>query len=175
MEEESSLDPPVESLEPLLFVARGLIERLGERIANGGYAVTKLRLMLTLDVSRAERENGAARVQAVLRLPSPMGGADDLWLPVSTLIRHQQIKRPVVAISLRVSGFCPASSRQLDLLTRRDGTLELLVRQLALLQDSPVTVRVPEVCAHGSILEERRFHWRDPVEVLQRRAARSVA
>jgi DNA polymerase IV len=172
MEESSRLDPPVDNLTPLLFVARGLVDRLGTRLVEGGHAATVIRLSLEL-------EDGEAPAERVLRLRSPMSGADELWQPVQGLLQHLTIASPVARLKMRLTGFCPALSRQMDLLARQDARLEDIARQLTVLSDThgPALVRMPELLPAATsggalvpLVEERRHRWLDPVEVI---AARS--
>ncbi|MFN2462282.1 MAG: hypothetical protein ABR573_00075, partial [Candidatus Dormibacteria bacterium] len=109
MEESSRLDPPVDNLTPLLFVARGLVDRLGGRLVEDGHAATAVRLTLDL-------EDDPNPVEKLLRLRSPMTTPEDLWRPVQALLQHLELRRPVGRVQLRLSGFCPALSRQMDLL-----------------------------------------------------------
>ena len=172
MRESSHLDPAVDNLEPLLFLARGLVDRLGDRLVEGGYAATVVRLQV-------ETEEGVGE-ELTLRLRLPMSTPDELWTPVAGLIRKQRMDRPVSGLGLRVSGFCPAGSRQMDLLVRRDGRLEDIVRQLAMLEEgAQVRVRMPALAVGGieglatppALLDERRQRWVDPGVSLARQAA----
>jgi hypothetical protein len=172
MEESSRLDPPVDNLTPLLFVARGLVDRLGTRLMEGGHAATVIRLSLEL-------EDGEKPEERVLRLRAPMSSADELWQPVQGLVQHLSISVPVARLQMRLTGFCPALSRQMDLLARQDARLEDIARQLTVLSDThgPALVRMPELRAAATmggalvpLVEERRHHWLDPVEVLSARS-----
>ncbi|HEV3234661.1 MAG TPA: hypothetical protein VG329_08960 [Candidatus Dormibacteraeota bacterium] len=164
MEESSCLDPAVDNLEPLLFVARGLVDRLGTRLVDGGHAATVVRLQVEL-------EEEASPAEAVLRLRAPMSTGGELWTPVASLLQRQSISRPVSRVRLRLTGFCPAASRQMDLMARQDGRLEDISRQLMLLSDAhgPNLVRMAEVAPAPSLLDERRHRWTDPAESLVRR------
>jgi len=162
MEESSHLDPPVDNLTPLLFVARGLVDRLGTRLLQDGCAATVVRLRLEVeDVPAADQ---------VLRLRLPMSSGEEMWTPVSALVQRQRVEHPVSGIHLRVSGFCPAGSRQMDLLARRDGHLEDILRQVAMLADAhgPELLRMAELAPAATALAERRHRWVDPTEGLAR-------
>ena len=165
MEEASHLDPPVDNLTPLLFVARGLIDRLGTRLVEGGYAATVVRM-------RLEEEGVPEAPEAVIRLRLPMSSGEELWTPVSGLIQRQSIRGPVGRIHIRLTGFCPAGSRQMDLLARQDGRLEDVTRQLGLLADvhGSHLVRMPELPPAPPLVDEQRYRWTDPVEGLMRQA-----
>ena len=172
MEESSRLDPPVDNLTPLLFLARGLVDRLGTRLVEDGHAATVIRLSLELEDEEAPAEK-------VLRLRAPMSSAEELWQPVQGLVQHLEIDRPVARLRLRLSGFCPALSRQMDLLARHDGRLEDIARQLTVLADShgPALVRMPTLLPAATtagalvpLIEERRHRWLDPVEVITARS-----
>jgi len=172
MEESSRLDPPVDNLTPLLFVARGLVDRLGSRLVDDGHAATVVRL-------HVELEDTPQPVLKVLRLRSPVTTAEDLWRPVQGVLQRLELPHPVARLQLRLSGFCPAMSRQMDLLARHDGRLEDIARQLTVLSEThgPVLVRmlqlVPAAIAAGAqvpLLEERRHGWRDPIDVISARS-----
>jgi DNA polymerase-4 len=166
IEEQSRLDPAVDNLTPLLFVARGLVDRLGGRLIEGGYAVTTVRLRLELD------DSGEAPIEAQLKLRTPMSTGEELWTPVSQLLQRQAMTAPVSRLCLRVSGFCPAQSRQVDLLTRADGRLEDIARQLHLVADAhgAELVRMPELAPVAPLLDERRHHWTDAAQGLAAQA-----
>jgi DNA polymerase IV len=172
MEESSRLDPPVDNLTPLLFVARGLVDRLGTRLMEGGHAATVIRLSLEL-------EDGEAPAERMLRLRAPMSSADELWQPVQGLVQHLAIEAPVARLQMRLTGFCPALSRQMDLLARQDARLEEIARQLTVLADThgPALVRMPELLPAATtrgalvpLVEERRHRWLDPVDVISARS-----
>ena len=171
MEESSRLDPPVDNLTPLLFVSRGLVDRLGNRLVEEGHAATVIRLSLEL-------EDDPEPLLKVLRLRSPMTTSDDLWRPVQGLLQQLEFSCPVARVHLRLSGFCPALSRQMDLLARQDGRLEDIARQLTVLAEThgPTLVRTPQLLpaaitpgALVPLLEDRRHRWRDPIEVIASR------
>ena len=172
MEESSRLDPPVDNLTPLLFVARGLVDRLGTRLMEGGHAATVIRLSLEL-------EDGEAPAERMLRLRAPMSSAEELWQPVQGLVQHLAIEAAVARLRMRLTGFCPALSRQMDLLARQDARLEDIARQLTVLADThgPALVRMPELLPAATtraalvpLVEERRHRWLDPVDVISARS-----
>ncbi|MFN2462658.1 MAG: hypothetical protein ABR573_02000, partial [Candidatus Dormibacteria bacterium] len=109
----------------------------------------------------------------------PMTTPEDLWRPVQALLQHLELRRPVGRVQLRLSGFCPALSRQMDLLARQDSRLEDIARQLSILGEThgPALVRVPALLASSltpgaivPLLEERRHRWLDPIEVINGRS-----
>ncbi|HEV3231850.1 MAG TPA: hypothetical protein VG245_06320, partial [Candidatus Dormibacteraeota bacterium] len=160
--------PAVDNLEPLLFLVRGMLDRLGARLEAGGHAATSVRLRLELeDPGPGE----PAAVDVLHHLRAPASGAEDLWIPVSALIRRQRLRRAVSRVALRVSGFCPAGSRQMDLLARRDNRLEDIARQLAVITEDlgPGVVRIAEVAGFPSLLDERRHRWLDPAPAPSRK------
>jgi nucleotidyltransferase/DNA polymerase involved in DNA repair len=167
IEEQSRLDPAVDNFTPLLFVARGLVDRIGERLVEDAYAVTTVRLRLEMEDPRD------APLEAQLKLRSPMSTGEELWTPVSQLLQRQAMTSPIGRLCLRVSGFCPAQSRQVDLLTRADGRLEDITRQLHLIADAhgAELVRIPELAVVAPLLDERRYHWTDAAGSLAAQAA----
>jgi nucleotidyltransferase/DNA polymerase involved in DNA repair len=162
IEEQSRLDPAVDNITPLLFVARGLVDRMGERLMEGGYAVTTVRLRLEMD------DPHEAPIEAQLKLRSPMSTGEELWTPVSQLLQRQAMTAPVGRIGLRVSGFCPAQSRQVDLLTRADARLEDITRQLHMIADAygAELIQMPRLAPVAPVIDERRHHWTDAAESL---------
>jgi nucleotidyltransferase/DNA polymerase involved in DNA repair len=167
IEEQSRLDPAVDNFTPLLFVARGLVDRIGERLVEDAYAVTTVRLRLEMEDPRD------APLEAQLKLRSPMSTGEELWTPVSQLLQRQAMTSPIGRLCLRVSGFCPAQSRQIDLLTRADERLEDITRQLHLIADAhgAELVRIPELAVVAPLLDERRYHWTDAAGSLAAQAA----
>jgi DNA polymerase-4 len=170
IEEQSRLEPAVDNLTPLLFVARGLVDRLGERLLEGGYAVTTVRLRLELD------DSPKAPIEAQLKLRAPMSTGEELWAPVSQLLQRQVMTAPVSRLCLRVTGFCPAQSRQVDLLTRADARLEDITRQLHLVADAHGSelVRMPALTPVAPLVDERRHHWTDAAQGLASQAVLRV-
>jgi DNA polymerase-4 len=177
IEEQSRLEPAVDNLTPLLFVARGLVDRMGERLVEGAYAVTTVRMRLEMDDPRD------APIEAQIKLRSPMSTGEELWTPVSQLIQRQSLTAPISRLCLRVSGFCPAQSRQVDLLTRADGRLEDITRQLHVIADAhgAELVRMPQLAPVAPVIDgrrppaspidERRHHWTDAAGSLAAQAA----
>src|SRR5258708_1843034 len=167
IEEQSRLEPAVDNLTPLLFVARGLVDRMGERLVEGAYAVTTVRMRLEMDDPRD------APIEAQIKLRAPMSTGAELWTPVSQLIQRQSPAAPISRLCLRVSGFCPAQSRQVDLLTRADGRLEDITRQIPLIADAhgAELVRMPQLAPVAPPIDERRYHWTDAAGSLAAQAA----
>ena len=160
LEERSVLDPPIDNREPLLFVTRALVDRLGARLVEAGSACTTAHLTL-------EMEDGTT-LSLALRLRVPASSGEEMWTTVSAAIRHQALDQGVAGLRLGASGFCPARSRQLDILTRRDRDLDEIVGQLALLAHSSPELRIgmARLDEPASPLDQRRYSWRDPIVTL---------
>jgi protein ImuB len=110
LEEAIDLEAPIEQLEPLSFVLRGLISRLGERLAVRGLACASLDLGLDLtggghDARRIGMAAPTRDVRVLLRL-------------VCLGLEQHPPRAPIEGVSLLGEGL-PLRSDQLDLFRPR--------------------------------------------------------
>lgn len=126
-EEQQVFDPPVDSLEPLLFVLRRFVDSLGRRLEACGLAAGILHLGLVL-------ETGAG-VERTLRLPQPNRHPEVLFRMLQTHLETLTTDAPVGEVRLRVEPSRP-EQKQFDLFQAvlRDPHLfqETLARLVAL-------------------------------------------
>lgn len=106
-EESRELEGGVEALEPLVFVAKGLAEKLAVRLAGRLMGATALRLTLHTE------ERTAHAVPLTLTTPS---AATALWMPVlREAIAALRLPSPVVKLSLAATSTAPLVIEQLGL------------------------------------------------------------
>jgi protein ImuB len=152
--EEQSWDTPLESVEPLLFVLRGLAARLGSRLEGRGQAAREL--LLTIQYDRAianlqsrERESQLLKpasseptlVKEIrFELASPLAHGDDIERIVRSRLQREMLRAPATGLRLQVSAITEARQWQLSLDAGSDlnatissdpHTLALLVAELS--------------------------------------------
>ncbi len=126
--ESFELDPPVETLEPLLFILRRFVDQLVPRLALQGRAAEALTLRL--------RQDSGEVLERVLRVPRPTAEAEILFRMLRTHLETLRTQSAIVAVSLEAAS-CPREQKQLGLFetTLRDPQRfqETLARLSALL------------------------------------------
>ncbi len=106
-EESLDLEGGVEALEPLVFVTKGLAERLAARLEGRVVGATALALTLTQDSREAHT------VPITLTTPS---SSTALWMPVlKEAIGALRLPAPVVKVTLAATGMAPRVVEQLAL------------------------------------------------------------
>jgi protein ImuB len=95
-EEGSDLEAPVAQLEPLLFVLRGLLARLADRLASRGLAFGEIGLALTLD--------GGGRDERSLGLAAPTRDVRVLLRIAALALEAMPPRAAVLAISVTTRG-----------------------------------------------------------------------
>lgn len=112
--EASSWDEPVDGLQPLTFVLRGLIGRMSARLAGRGEAAQKLEVVLLYDRGIA-RLNGSAPEQRLhFDLASPLWREEELRRVVASRLERLRLDAPTVGMRLEAPAVIRALSRQLD-------------------------------------------------------------
>jgi protein ImuB len=123
LEEETSFDEGVQSVEPLLFVLRGATSRLSARLEARGEACTRLDVDLPYDVSIAKRalaERGEPATEEALHerfhvdLPAPLSSGADLFRVLRTRLERTTLFAPITGVRLTVSEIARARRAQLD-------------------------------------------------------------
>ncbi|MFO0587659.1 MAG: DNA polymerase Y family protein [Polyangiaceae bacterium] len=123
LEEETSFDDGVDSVEPLLFVLRGAVSRIEARLEARGEACTRLDVDLAYDASIAKRalaDRGDPVTDEALRerfhvdLPAPLSSANDLFRVLRTRLERTDLLAPVTSVRLSVSEIARARRAQLD-------------------------------------------------------------
>jgi len=83
---------PVETLEPLLFILRRFVDRLGLELRGAGFAAAGLELELTLDDGTSCRRT--------LTLPEPSGDTERLFRVLHTHLEQVRTEAPVKGLRL---------------------------------------------------------------------------
>jgi protein ImuB len=142
--EEQSWDFPLESVEPLLFVLKGLSARLGARLEGRGQAAQELLLTIRYDraiaalrsrggasltegaVTRSAvteshrnsspRESGSLEsLEIPFRLASPLAHAEDLERIVRSRLQRETLSAPSIGVRLQVTVITEAQQWQQSL------------------------------------------------------------
>jgi protein ImuB len=127
--EEQSWDFPLESVEPLLFVLKGMTARLGARLEGRGQAAQELQLTIRYDKSIAtlvSREEALSpdrsppeALELPFRLASPLTHAEDLERIVRSRLLHlrgdETLFAPTSGVRLQVTALTEARQFQLSL------------------------------------------------------------
>lgn len=98
--EECEFDPPVETLEPLLFLLRRFVDSLEVRLEPSGMAVGLLVLRL--------RQESGEQLERRLRIPQPTRRADVLFRMLQTHLEGVRTESPVSGVQLEVETARPS-------------------------------------------------------------------
>jgi protein ImuB len=132
--EQQSWDTPLESIEPLLFVLKGLCARLASRLEGRGQAARELLLTIQYDKSiaalrRREQELGAASPhdagplfraaplieELKIQLGSPLAHAEELERIARARLQRETLLAPACGLRLQVTSITEARHWQLGL------------------------------------------------------------
>jgi protein ImuB len=113
--ETTSWDAPVDGVQALLFVLRGLVSRLGARLEGRGEAVQALCLVLEHDKSVARLEGVPEKTKLHFDLASPLWRAEELFRVISSRLNRARLGAPTLAMSLEANAVTRALARQLSL------------------------------------------------------------
>ncbi len=127
IEESEPLDPPLENLEALQFVLRGLADRLGASLLAHGLGARRLLI-------RLDQETGVS-----LRIPAsfayPVTAPADLFAGARARLLKARPQASIERIMLAARRLEPTCVRQPGLLIRRDGQSESLADAVLRLQE----------------------------------------
>jgi DNA polymerase-4 len=127
LEESEPLDPPLENMEALQFVLRGLADRLGASLLAHGLGARRLLI-------RLDQETGVS-----LRIPArfayPVTAPADLFAGARARLLRARPQAPLERVALAARRLEPACVRQPGLLIRRDGQQESLAEAVLRLQE----------------------------------------
>ncbi len=148
------LESPLESLEPLLFLVKGLVDGLLERVAAERLALAEL--TLEVDLEDAER----TRVVHRLASAEPTLDARPLVDLVRLWLERAPFPAPLRALRVVASRVAPAVARQLRLYARRQDEGEAaLGRALARLEAAFGAGSVVRPTLAARFLPEERVAW----------------
>jgi protein ImuB len=113
--EETTWDDPAEGSEPLLFVLRGLVSRLGARLEGRGEAVQALELVALHDIGIARLQNVAAQTVLHFELSTPLWRAEEMFRVVASRLGRTEFSAPTVGLRLEAHAITRALALQLHL------------------------------------------------------------
>jgi protein ImuB len=126
--EEQGWDFPLESVEPLLFVLKGLCARLGSRLEGRGQAAQELLLTVEYDkpiaaLRRNERDRAPDErqipcgdcLEIPFKLASPLAHAEALERIVRSRLQRETLFAPAIALRLRITAITESHQWQQSL------------------------------------------------------------
>jgi protein ImuB len=111
-EETATLEYGIELTEALLFVVKGLSDRMALRLAGRAMAATRLELVLGLDRALASGEPRAVLNQP---LAAPLAGASEILSVLRSRIEPFTIEAPILTVTLRVTEMVARAATPLHL------------------------------------------------------------
>jgi len=115
VEESSSWDEPVNGVEPLLFVVRGLASRVGSRLEGRGKAAQRMEITVEYDLAIARHRGVAPHVRSTIELSTPLYRPDELVRVIAVKLRNLRYEAPSVGLRLKVLHMTAAPQMQLNL------------------------------------------------------------
>jgi protein ImuB len=137
-EQSYDFDDPVVSLDPLVFVLKGMLHTLAGRLAARHLAASSLDFRLQL-------ESGDEMARRI-RLPEPQTAVEGMLSPLQTLLESLRLDAPVVALHLDAKAtFATAAQREWfgRQLPQPERWAETLAKLEALLGPGRVGIPVP--------------------------------
>jgi protein ImuB len=114
-EEETTWEDPVDGVEPLLFVLRGLVSRLSARLEGRGEAVQALAVVLLHDRAVAKLNGVAESTTLHFDLAAPLWRSEELFRVVSSRLGRVVLSAPTVGFRIEAKAITRALALQLDL------------------------------------------------------------
>ncbi|TMG37934.1 MAG: hypothetical protein E6H92_07345 [Chloroflexi bacterium] len=153
IEADMPLDPPVDDIQALQFMARALTDRIAEALRAQGLG-TRLVLIRLGQVD-------ASPIQVSARFTYPLTAAADLFDRIRPRVLHARITAPLERITLMARRLGPAHVRQPGLLVRRDGFRESLADAVLRLQEEfrPDLVQRATLLTGVAPLPGKRIRW----------------
>lgn len=153
-EETRPLDPPLDNVEALQFIVRGLADGLSESLQ--ARALGARRILIRLE------QDSAPAIRIGARFAYPVTAAADLFAGVRARLLRARPVAPLERITLTLRQLEPAYVRQPGLLLRRDGQRESLADAVLRLQEEyrPELVQRASRTEGSPPLATRRIAWR---------------
>lgn len=108
-------DEPIDGIEPLGFVLRGVCARLSARLGGRGEAAQRLALTLHYDRAIAELRGASPELKFALELPAALWRQEELWRVLNSKLARVELAAPTVALTLAAPAVVRALAQQLDL------------------------------------------------------------
>lgn len=179
-EQSYDFDDPIVSLDPVVFVLKGMLHTLSGRLASRHLAASSLDFRLLL-------ESGDEMSRRV-RLPEPQTGVEGMLSPLQTLLESIQLDAAVIALHLDArTTFASAAQREWfgRQLPQPERWAETLAKLEAMLGPGRVGIPVPPESfrpdaftlhpAAGSAVPERMFLPDCPVPLHRFRPPREIS
>ncbi|MEZ4232151.1 MAG: DNA polymerase Y family protein [Polyangiaceae bacterium] len=113
--EHSSWEDPIDGVEPLGFVLRGLVARLSSRLEGRGEAAQLLELVIHHDRSIARLRSVAPETLLRFELSAPLWREAELLRVVRSRLDHLKVAAPSLGLTLTAPVLTHAAPAQLDL------------------------------------------------------------
>ncbi|HVU01885.1 MAG TPA: DNA polymerase Y family protein [Polyangiaceae bacterium] len=113
--EESSWDEPIDGIEPLLFVLRGLVSRLSARLSGRGEAVQAVSLVVVHDAAVCRLRGVPRETTLHFDLAAPIYRPEELFRVVSSRLGRTELVAAAVALRLEARAITRALALQLGL------------------------------------------------------------
>ena len=154
IEESEPLEPPVDNIQALQFIARALAERVSASLLAQGLGTRAIRIKLDQESARA--------LMIEARFAYPMTTAGELFDGIRPRLLRASIVAPLERITLRAGRLEAAYIRQPGLLMRRDGFKESIADAIARLQEEygSSLVQRAEVRRDAAPLPDHRILWK---------------
>jgi nucleotidyltransferase/DNA polymerase involved in DNA repair len=154
IEASEPLEPPVDNIEAVQFIARALADRVSRSLLAQGLGTRVLRISLA--------QESAPPLGLEVRFAYPMTTTDELFDGVRPRLLRASIAAPLERITLRAGRLEPAHVRQPGLLIRRDGFAESIADAIARLQEEfgPSLVQRAQVRVDAAALPDHRILWK---------------
>lgn len=151
--EAMPLDPPVDNLEALQFIVRGLCDRVGETLRAHALGTRSLEIRLG--------QEGERPLRLQVRFAYPMTASQDLFTRVRAKLLRARPAAPLDRVTLTARSLEPIHVRQPGLLLRRDGFQESLADAVLRLKEEyrPELVQRAARMESAPPLADRRFRW----------------
>jgi len=154
IEESEPLEPPVDNIQALQFIARALAERVSASLLAQGLGTRAIRIRLD--------QESAPALTIEARFAYPMTTAGELFDGIRPRLLRASIVAPLERITLRAGRLEAAYIRQPGLLMRRDGFKESIADAIARLQEEygSSLVQRAEVRRDAAPLPDHRILWK---------------
>jgi len=121
--EETTWDEPVDGVQPLLFVLRGLVSRISARLSGRGQAAQVVELVLHYDRSIARLRGAEPTLRLRFDLAAPLWREAELSRVIAARLERTGLDAPTLGLGLDVPSLVRAVARQLDLSRVAGGVL----------------------------------------------------
>jgi DNA polymerase-4 len=154
IEASEPLEPPIDNIEALQFIARALAEQISTMLLAEGLGTRAVHIRLN--------QESPPPFSIDVRYAYPVTNAGELFDGIRPRLLRASITAPLERITLRAGRLEPAYVRQPGLLIRRDGFQESIADAVARLQEEygPALIQLAEVRDDAAPLSDHRIVWK---------------